>query len=975
MANQTASQVQLKALRHQLAIHDDASFVLFLEQSSHLDWDWTSTFLDYYNGGSGHNPVYQTYSDAITELKANQTNSPPYYYTFCEMSYLRQYLQDPNYSNQTSVLQGLLDVISISGGGITSAENLVCHGEAFIRNYLIGRQWIANTLNVVPADLSVTQLWIPDDFGHDSQLPIVAQAMGYQGVAFERIPLDPFAPWGENAVLTANAPPQVLTNNKELDFMWVASDGSQVQAHWLAHGYCEGNPGNTIGSYQGSNLPWDSDTQAALTQFVTENQAVTDTTNIPYMFVPIDCDFTSPYLNLMEIVANWNACNGFGTSTNCPSPPPATVAGVQLVVAPFATFMELVKLHTTDGSGNSTLPRIQFSSAPGTTILPPNPSYSGCYVSHPDLKKHHYSATRDLLTAESFETIVEYLAAKDATTWLQIAGQFRTQLYNNWNALMPSSHHDYVVGTAPDNVYSEEQAPDLIAAHSSAVQTRKQILAAVTSAISASPQSGEQPVAVFNPIGTARAGLVEMESPGSTKWTSVRIGSQLNPIQIAADGKVLFLSDAPSFGYSTFYLSTQAPNNPSPPKVKSKYDSNKNTYKLSNEYLTADIGVDGIISLKDHQGNAVLNGTGNQILFYVDGGGIYRFGNEIPGNGQASPAVPEVPFHVLTPAPSYSATLELIEDGEPGNLRVSVGVKGTFVVDGDSYEFQVVYSLVAGENLLRISTKGKAPSGYSVMVSFPFTSKATSLTHGTAYHWDTGYPRTYWTNSASYNPSVDPTQVEYMTFEATHEFVIPQADETMLGAVYHESTPAWAIDTNGNLLGCILRNTPGNYNGASGTDFAEHLANYAIRPPGTTLQSPLAGAGSGGPLGEALQFNNPLIGIPLPASQTGSATLLDQMSVASTADPTAIVTAVKAGTMNENELILRVYKPTTSALSVEIMIDQSIAGLYQQNGVLQVSGTTALELPLEQPLTIAPQASSFTFTAPFALTTLALERS
>jgi hypothetical protein len=79
--------------------------------------------------------------------------------------------------------------------------------------------------------------------------------------------------------------------------------------------------------------------------------------------------------------------------------------------------------------------------------------------------------------------------------------------------------------------------------------------------------------------------------------------------------------------------------------------------------------------------------------------------------------------------------------------------------------------------------------------------------------------------------------------------------------------------------------------------------------------------------------------------------------------------------MNENELILRVYKPTTSALSVEIMIDQSIAGLYQQNGVLQVSGTTALELPLEQPLTIAPQASSFTFTAPFALTTLALERS
>jgi hypothetical protein len=215
-----------------------------------------------------------------------------------------------------------------------------------------------------------------------------------------------------------------------------------------------------------------------------------------------------------------------------------------------------------------------------------------------------------------------------------------------------------------------------------------------------------------------------------------------------------------------------------------------------------------------------------------------------------------------------------------------------------------------------------------------------------------------------------------MTFGATHEFVIPQAGETMLGAIYHASTPAWAIDTNGNVLGCILRNTPGNFNGAFGSDDAEHLASYAIRVPGGTLQSPLVGAASGGPLGEALQFNNPLIGVPLPSSQVGSVSLLDQMSVASTADPTAIVKAVKAGTMTETELILRIYKPTTTALAgVEVMIDQSIGGLFQQNGVLQVSGRTALELPLQQPLTIEPQASNFTFTAPFALTTLALERS
>ena len=957
--------------RNQLGIPTNANAVVILEPSSHLDWDWTSTFLDYYNGNnSGHPAVHDTYTDAITALQNYQKNVPPYYYTFCEMSYLRQYLQDPNYPNQTKALQGLLDVISISGGGITSAENLVCHGEAFIRNYLLGRKWIADTLNVSPADLSVTQLWIPDDFGHDSQLPIVAQAMGYQGVAFERVPLDPFAPWGNNAKVAANAPSNVLPSKQELDFIWVASDGSQLQAHWLGHGYCEGNP-SALSGFDGADIPWMSDTQSALTQFVTENQAVTNSTNIPYMFVPIDCDFNSPYMNLIDIVANWNACNGFGANTNpnCPTTLPSSVAGVYLLVAPFATFMKLVQLHTSNGSGDSTLPKISFVSDPSTTILPLNPSYSGCYTSHPDLKKHHYAGTRELLTAESFETIVEYLAVKDPTTWSQTADQFRSQLYDNWNALMPSTHHDYVVGTAPDNVYASEQAPDLEQAHNSAVQTRKQILNAVASAINASPQSGEQAVAIFNPVGILHSGLVEMDSPGSTKWTSVRTNSQLNPVQIAADGKLLFLAEAGSFGYSTVYLSTQAPNSPQAPQVSAAYDSSTNTYKLTNQYATAEIGVDGIISLEDFDNNPLLGSTGNQIVFYVDGGGIYRFGNEIPGD--AGRGVTEVDFYAAPPVPLQNPTIELIEDGTLGHLRVSVAVKGTFTVNSEAVEFQMVYSLVAGENLLRISTKGTAPSGYSVMVCFPFVEKVTSLVHGTAYHWDTGYPRQYWTNNAQ---NFNPQNCEQLTFEATHEFVIPQVGEAPFGAIYHASTPAWGIDKNGNVLGCILRNTPGNYNGAHGSDDAEHLASYAIRIGGALLQSPVAGGGPGGPLGEALQFNNPLSGVPLPSAQTGSASLDAQMSVAFTSDPTTIVTAVKAGTITPTELILRVYKPTTSPMSgIEVYIDSSMAVLFQQGAALQVSGRTALELPLEQPLTIDAQAANFTFTADYALTTLALE--
>jgi hypothetical protein len=59
---------------------------------------------------------------------------------------------------------------------------------------------------------------------------------------------------------------------------------------------------------------------------------------------------------------------------------------------------------------------------------------------------------------------------------------------------------------------------------------------------------------------------------------------------------------------------------------------------------------------------------------------------------------------------------------------------------------------------------------------------------------------------------------------------------------------------------------------------------------------------------------------------------------------------------------------------IDVNIDSSMAVLFQQEGALQVSGRTALELPLQQPLAIERQAANFTFTADYALTTLALEQ-
>ena len=210
-----------------------------------------------------------------------------------------------------------------------------------------------------------------------------------------------------------------------------------------------------------------------------------------------------------------------------------------------------------------------------------------------------------------------------------------------------------------------------------------------------------------------------------------------------------------------------------------------------------------------------------------------------------------------------------------------------------------------------------------------------------------------------------------MTFEATHGFVIPLDENgNRQGAIYHESTPAWAI-AEGAILGCILRNVPNpNYNAAWGSDNATHSANYALRIPGT-LQGPEVGGELGGPLRESLQFNNPPTAVPLPAEQN-SPSLPNSMSIISTSEPKAVVTALKMGTFNESNLIVRTYQPTNQPLDVELTLDSSIATMFQSGGVVTAEETSALEIfDLNAP-NLPTHGNTISVAATYALTTISV---
>jgi hypothetical protein len=52
-----------------------------------------------------------------------------------------------------------------------------------LRNYLTGLLWM-RTENITWSET----VWLPDDFGHDSQLPVLLDALGAKAVGISRLP-------------------------------------------------------------------------------------------------------------------------------------------------------------------------------------------------------------------------------------------------------------------------------------------------------------------------------------------------------------------------------------------------------------------------------------------------------------------------------------------------------------------------------------------------------------------------------------------------------------------------------------------------------------------------------------------------------------------------------------------------------------------------------------------------------------------
>jgi len=925
-------------IRQELGIPLSAQRVLILSQSAHLDWDWLNWFST--NTNAVYPPDHDNYfhddtqpADTIFQQAYNLlTTYDTYYYSICEISFLQAFANDYPSSFAAMKRSGRLRIV---GGGITSPDNLLPHGECFIRTYLVGKTWMGQ--NGVPW---TGQVWLPDDFGHDSQLPVMLQAMGVAGVGFARIPGSCQQGYNADPPQMQSAAAILLGTDGGVDFIWQAADTSRVFAHWLEDHYNQGIDIDSSGDCV-YNSPADlavcqqngyaSTPSEHIAAYISTNGLVSPT---PYLYVEVSDDFILPKKALLQYAEDWNNKSG---------------SDVYVVVATFDHYVRLVRayaaahpgslktraFHPTDAAGNPLQQIYPFRSTP---------YWMGFYASRPALKALHHQATRALLGAEAFQAI---------TAVLQQAGQVSSQvpaasLFDGWAELVPSTHHDYITGTAIDYVYDGEykgrrgeQLVRLERALDIGHTARQQAMATIAANI----DTAHPAAVVFNQLGFDVAGLVDLDASDVT----VALPGDGARIQRSSTGTYLIYADVPSLGYKLCDLSSGA----DLPSDTLHYTIEPNgDIVIENDHLAATISKSGnwsLSSVVDKQGSKaeMLGDFANTLVFYQDAGDVYRFGYESTNAGFS--------FIKVT---VRAGDAQVVETG-PLRLHVTASI----TVEAQKPSFQETYTLdyylVVGEPFVRMTVTGAAPTGTSVMVRFPLKEEIDAIEQGTPYHWDHKVPYPFGTNS-DFNT----------TFEATHDFVIATARGTPRAAIYHGDVPAWTVDRQA-LVGCILRNTftVTWVEGSEYSDPSSHAIDYALRVP-SGMQSPATGT----PLKEARMYNTPLRGLLVGPS---SGRFPQRFSLASAASPKqgagqpAILTAAKVGTANPSDLILRVYQPTNGPLRDLIL---TVNG---GDTPPRIAGVSALEVSLDAEaqaeLDIRATTRGCSFTAPRALTTLAVQ--
>jgi alpha-mannosidase len=887
--------------------------------TSHMDWDWISSFEEYYKtsmnnpGNTGQAPVQQILDNAVSLLQTETSPPEPFFYSVAELAWVQRYLLDQGDTPPAFISPNFC----LMGGAMTSPDNIVCDGEVFVRAYLVGRQW---ALSVGIENSIVNISWMPDDFGHDPEVPVILSAMGLTAVGFARVP-GAFPNF--NAPLDGTQSLACELMARGVAFNWQAGDGSTVFAHFMPDTY--GVP-FTCGTADSNASAWLDFVQST---YVKASYSACPETKVIWpggiAFAPAGGDFAPPGSAWVGGVSTFNQQEN-GTTAQ---------TGIFLdyvtAVQESAVILETKKID-------------------------PSNFWTGIFGSRPAIKTLQARASRDLVAAETVSSLL-WLGAVTSSAALDALDGAINKV---WNILAPSSHHDFVTGTSPDRVYKMEQFPMMSLAASMARDIYRQALRIVADSIPS--QATGTVFVVHNSVGVARSGIVELDRGLSASFAT---GDAI--VQPIADGRLLVQApEVPSLGYISGTVTFEDPRVPtdSDPKAgDATHDKDSNStaehISLQNGILEIKISRSqlwGMTSIRfQGEPNMLPAGTvANLIEFYTDCGNLYQYGDELYGNTGPNGFAPQ--SGVLIPGTAVQT------EGGPLRWRAEADLEGP-----GGIKYKLEYMLFAGESMVHMKVTGSAPAQTTVVTSFPAVERdrpapATHLIYGTAHHFHDDDAPPYWDGP---------------TFKATHDFLMPASDPLAifpLAAIYHCGMPGWAC-YGGRLLGSLFRNANGTQRGAAGTDFDTHVQEYVLRISPTGALDPKQGT----PLVEALMAMNPLRAAIASTNDKPEApvTLPASDSLASAPAPALVrvtrpmgqpkspsCTALAAG------VALRIYRPDAdgSASPVEVTMP-----------VLTPASKVTAELitALEDPIAGAPQVTvsnvnQLSVPTNFAVTTVAV---
>ncbi len=951
--------------------------ILVLVQSAHLDWNWQMPNLQYFRQGgtpgSGNAAsVQQIFADVAALLAQNPSPPVPgrmYPYSLAEVGYLMQYLE--RNPGDASLLSTYAPWFSLAGGAIETPDDILPHGEAFIRTYLLTRLWAEKHLPNTLSDYA----YLPDNFGHTPCLPITFEAMGMAGFGFARCP-------GTDQNQNNGLQGPALVNDKNVDFIWQTADGSTTQAHYLQNGYSQGWAGMAV-----------SDLQTVLTGTMQANPGGGNALSVlsPYVMVAFGGDFPCPVgTPLFDLAAAWNDAGN--TVQN----------GIYAVLGTIDQYMSLVAAWNAR-SAPAGLPTLSSplagDTAGGSTTFWGMPYWTGFYATGPEVKALHQHATRALLAAESLGAIASLGPATWGTQLLQ------SNLEQAWLPVAISTSHNVITACGPNSVAYGESLPLLRYAHDNAKALRRSLHQTIANAIDPQ-QSPQSAVVLFNELGFARtSGLVAEYRPDPSAGVSfTRVQSVVPsdgspgkyPAFPAPDGSLHVIAPVSSLGYSEFSLSSDAPGAHATVQ-RTPASGGAATIVLSNTAVSVSIATgsavptQSFITVTDPATSVVVS-HGLRIV-NDDSGGLFRFGSEINDALQeTTPGTCEV---------TYLTTV-----GTPLLDRERFSITLTPEVGKVATTFTLEVSLAAGDAYAAFTIEGAASSTQAVMAAFASANGTeseaiTGVLHGTPHYFNTALPAIPpHTGQGLNNPPTGSYTPPWLPpyFFPTHEYVTFMGGTgTPLFSVYHSALHAWSVQvpgetpsilTGSQAIACLYRNAPGTPNGACGSDPWTHAVRYAIRvgsglPSTATLLT----------VSESRAFVSPLEAItPLTQSSPGSGvatTLVPSYSLADaggvSASGGAIVNAAKVGSRKptisgeppntDESLVLRVFTLTPGSTVTVTVVPTAASINTSQLGNPTVTALTALEEPLDAtaagPLAIdVTGPGSFTFVPQRALTTL-----